>query len=160
MIRLIEGVFSKILGLATLKYFKSGRYYISSASPTRTTDFYLNQDFLRAAVRKYHVISPGGVQNEKIENPQTLSEYSLRWTISRKITFSSIRFFFYACRDEPVRKLTRQFSGANDHILLKNRLKIKEETFCFWELIVTKRAQLKQLFWCKIFLFDGKLNIF
>ena len=78
MIMLIEGVFSKILGSATLKYFKSGTYYISSASPTRTTDFYLNQDFLRAAVRKYHVISPGGVQNEKIENPQTLSEYSPR----------------------------------------------------------------------------------
>ena len=38
MIRPIEGVFSK--------YFKSGTYYISSASPTRTTGFYVNQDFL------------------------------------------------------------------------------------------------------------------
>ena len=46
MKRLIEGVFSKILGLATLKYFKSGTYYISSASPTRTTGFYVNPDFL------------------------------------------------------------------------------------------------------------------
>ena len=46
MIRLIEGVFSKILGVATLKYFKSGAYYISSASPIRTTGFYVNRDFL------------------------------------------------------------------------------------------------------------------
>jgi len=46
MIRLIECVFFKILGLATLKYFKSGTYYISSASPIRTTGFYVNQDFL------------------------------------------------------------------------------------------------------------------
>ena len=43
----MEGVFSKILGLATVKYFKSGTYYSSSASPTRTTDFYVNQDFFR-----------------------------------------------------------------------------------------------------------------
>ena len=39
-------MFSKILGLATVKYFKSGTYYSSSASPTRTTDFYVNRDFL------------------------------------------------------------------------------------------------------------------
>ena len=53
MIRLIEGVFSKIMGLASLKYFKSGTYYISSASPTRTTGFYVNQDFLND-----HHVSP------------------------------------------------------------------------------------------------------
>ena len=39
-------MFSKILALVTLKCLKSGTYYISSASPTQTTAFDVNQDFL------------------------------------------------------------------------------------------------------------------
>ena len=42
----MESVFSKILALVTLKYFKSGTYYISSASPPQTTAFDVNQDSL------------------------------------------------------------------------------------------------------------------
>ena len=40
----IEGVFSEIRGQATLKQLKYGTYYISSASATRTTRFYVNHD--------------------------------------------------------------------------------------------------------------------
>ena len=52
---------------------------------------------LRAIVPK---MSPRGVQNEKIKNPQTWPEYRSRWTISRKNALSSIRFLFYANGDK------------------------------------------------------------
>lgn len=41
-------------------------------------------------------IPPGAVQNEKIENPETLPQSRSGWTISRKNTLSVIRFLFYA----------------------------------------------------------------
>ena len=63
------------------------------------------------------LISPGGVQNEKIENPQTLSEYRSRQTISRKITFRSIGFLFYAYDDRVGSEALRQvFKGSRPYI--------------------------------------------
>ena len=43
-----------------------------------------------------------------------------------KITFSSIGFYFTRSATESVRRLSDQFSRAQDYILVKNRLKIKE----------------------------------
>lgn len=82
MIRLIEGVFSKILGLATLKYFKSGTYYISSASPIRTTAFLCKSGLLlRSLFKNEHHVSldiltfkettTGCIQDYQFRRPQT-----------------------------------------------------------------------------------------
>ena len=75
MNRLIEGVFSKILGLATLKYFKSGTYYISSASPPRTTGFYVNPDFLKdhhvsLDIFTFKETTIGRMQHYQLRRPQ------------------------------------------------------------------------------------------
>ena len=43
-----------------------------------------------------------------------------------KITLSSIGFLFTSTATESVRRLSDQFSRAQNHILLKNRLKIEE----------------------------------
>ena len=76
MISLIEGVFSKILGLATIKYFKSGTYYISSASPTPTTGFYLNQDFLNdhhvsLGILTFKETTTGRIKGYQLKRPHT-----------------------------------------------------------------------------------------
>ena len=80
------------------------------------------------------------MQNDKLENPQTLSEHSSRSTISRKITFSSIRFFFTRAVTESVWGLTGWVSRDKDSELLKNRLKIKEETNSASENLNSKSA--------------------
>ena len=68
------------------------------------------------------------MKNEKIENPKLCKTIGLGKLFVEKITFSSIGFLFYAFNSatESVRRLSHQFSRAQDHILLKNRLKIKE----------------------------------
>ena len=76
MIRMIEGAFSKILGVATLKYFKSGAYYISSASPIRTTGFYVNRDFLNEHhvsldILTFKETTSGCIQDYQLRRPQT-----------------------------------------------------------------------------------------
>ena len=43
-------------------------------------------------------ISPGGVQNEKIENSQTLSGHRSNY-FWKKVSLSSIKFLFYANGD-------------------------------------------------------------
>jgi len=54
---------------------------------------------------------------KKIENPQTLSEYRSRQTISRKITFSSIGFLFYAYGERVGSEaLTLVFTGSRPYI--------------------------------------------
>ena len=80
MNRLIEGVFSKIMGLASLKYFKSGMHYISSASPTRTTGFYVNQDFLNdhhvsLDIFTFKETTTGRIQDYQLRRPQTKTKW-------------------------------------------------------------------------------------
>ena len=58
MMKLIEGVFSKILGLATLKYFKFGTYYII---------------FLRVSHTNYRFLRKSGLLKMSI---------AFRWTYS------------------------------------------------------------------------------
>ena len=65
--------------------------------------------------------------------------------ISRKITFSSIGFLFYAYGDRVGSDgLSDQFSLAQDHILLKNRLNIKEGKKILRLKILIERTQLDQ----------------
>jgi len=71
-------------------------------------------------------ISPRGVQNEKIENPQSLPGYRSGWTISRKNTVSSIRFLFYANGDKIGLAALTSVSRAPNNALFELRLKINK----------------------------------
>ena len=64
---------------------------------------------------------------KKNENPQTLSGYISRQTISKKITFSLIRFLFYENGDKVCSAaLTSLFTRGPHHASHKYRLKINE----------------------------------
>ena len=64
------------------------------------------------------------MQNEKIENPQTLPEYRSGWTISRKNTSSSIRFLFLANGDKIGLAALTSVLQASHNALFELRLKI------------------------------------
>ena len=60
---------------------------------------------------------------KKSKIPKLCKNKGLGKLFLEKITFSSVGFLFYAFGN---RVGSVQFSSAQDHILLKNRLKIKE----------------------------------
>ena len=66
------------------------------------------------------------MQNEKIENPKTLSNIALGKLFLEKKLLNRLDSYFTRTATESFRRLSDQFSQAQDHILLKNRLKIKE----------------------------------
>ena len=78
-----------------------------------------NTQDLRAAVRKYRLWACKMKKSQNI----ALGEQFLEKKLLVRLDFS-----FTRAATESVRKLSRHFSWANDHILLKNRLQIKEET--------------------------------
>ena len=71
-------------------------------------------------------ISPGGVQNEKIEDPWTLPESGSGRTISRKNTLSPIRFLFYAKGGKIGFVALTSASRGPDNPLFERRLKINK----------------------------------
>ena len=88
-------------------------------------------------------ISPGGVQNEKIENPQTLPEYRSRWTISRKHTLSSNRFLFFANGSKiGLAALTSVLRGPHN-ALFERRLKINKTVNLTTEYLNEKNTYLR-----------------
>ena len=88
-------------------------------------------------------ISPGGVQNEKIENPQTLPEYRSGWTVSRKNTLSSIGFLFYANGDKIGLKAPTSVSRAPHNTLFELRLKTKKTLNLAIEYLNEKNTYLR-----------------
>ena len=90
-------------------------------------------------------ISPGGVQNEKIENPQTLPESRSEWTISRKNTLSSIRFLCYANGGKiGFAALTFALRGP-DNPFFERRLKINETENVTIDYLNEKNTYLRTL---------------
>jgi len=102
-------------------------------------------------------ISPRGVQNEKIENPQTLAGYRSGWTISRKNTVSSIRFLFYANGDKIGLAALTSVSRAPNNALFELRLKINKTVNLAIEYLNEKNTCLRTV-WNIIFPIHRKLN--
>ena len=90
-------------------------------------------------------ISPGGVQNEKIENPQTLPGYRSGWTISRKNTSSSIGFLFYANGDKIGLAAPTSVSRAPHNTLFELRLKTKKTVNLTIEYLNEKNTCLQTI---------------
>jgi len=79
-------------------------------------------------------ISPGGMQNEKIENPQTLPEYR---------SLSSIRFLFYANGDKIGLAALTSVSRAPNNALFELRLKINKTINLAIEYLNEKNIYLR-----------------
>jgi len=83
------------------------------------------------------------MQNEKIENPQTLPGYRSGWTISRKNTVSSIRFLFYANGDKIGLAALTSVSRAPNNALFQLRLKINKTVNLAIEYLNEKNTCLR-----------------
>jgi len=83
------------------------------------------------------------MQNEKIENPQTLPEYRSGSPISRKNILSSIRFSFYANGDEIGLAALTSVSRAPNNALFELRLKINETVDLAIEYLNEKNTYLR-----------------
>ena len=78
---------------------------------------------LRAAVRKYRL---GVCKMKKSKIPKLCQNIGLGKLFLEKSLLVRLDLYFTRTATESVRRLSEQFSRAQDHILLKNRLKIKE----------------------------------
>ena len=78
---------------------------------------------LRAAVRKYRL---GVCKTKKSKISKLCQNISLGKLFLEKELLVRLDFDFTRTATESVRRLSDQFSRAQNHILLKNRLKIKE----------------------------------
>ena len=66
------------------------------------------------------------MKNSKI--PKLCQNMGLAKLFLEKLLLVPLEFYFTRTATESVRRLSDQFSQAQDHILLQNRLKIKEVT--------------------------------
>ena len=97
------------------------------------------------------------MQNEKIENPQTLPDYRSGWTISKKITLSSIRFLFYANGHEIGLAALTSVSRGPHNALFELRLKINKTINLTTEYLNEKDTYLRTV-WYVICPIHRKLN--
>ena len=65
---------------------------------------------------------------KKSKIPNLCQNIGLGKLFLEKLLLVPLDFYFMRTATESVRRLSDQFSQAQDHILLKNRLKIKEVT--------------------------------
>ena len=68
------------------------------------------------------------MQNEKTKISKLCQNIGLGKLFLEKQLLVPLDFYFTRTATESVRRLSDQFSQAQDHMLLKNRLKIKEVT--------------------------------
>ena len=116
-----------------------------------------SREILRAAVRKYR-LRVCKMKNSKI--PKLCQNMGLAKLFLEKLLLVPLEFYFRRTATESVRRLSDRFSQAQDHILLQNRLKIKEVTNSASENLNRKDKNLNNSFDVKFSCSRGNLIFF
>ena len=116
-----------------------------------------SREILRAAVRKYR-LRVFKMKNSKIL--KLCQNMGLAKLFLEKLLLVPLEFYLTRTATETVRRLSDRFSQAQDHILLQNRLKIKEVTNSASENLNRKDKNLNNSFDVKFSYSRGNLIFF